>query len=588
MQLPVSLTVHTLTLDGNKSFIFPRMKQDGWCPWRLLEFGHKLNRSTLAFVSNFKRPDNLRHDRCSQSGCAFGQLNQEDYQTKHADECSGCSDVVADEGYIYLVLKSGFFPLITSINESNRDQTIKLISSDSKPKFVAISHVWSDGLGNLQRNAIPKCQLSRLSMMVRSIPGKTISDSFFWLDTICCPPKDGDAQNLAIGMMRDTYEQANEVLVLDSFLLKQAAKPLNDAEVLLRINCSGWTGRLWTLQEGALARSLFFQFSDGPYDLNEGLYRLDQNTDIVFQNTLQSSITKQFFEMRQFTESFASESVKLIALMKSLRFRCTSVLSDEPVCLATMLGLDTLRIVKAPSDKRMLLLWSLIKEIPAEIIFLAGEKLEVDGYRWAPRSFLRQSVKENTQNIKYVDHYEISNAQRGVRGLSVQFPGFALLYEWQDSIGQTFYIRDEHKVWYLVTTDMQYSGLAKSYEQPLDECDHIIRASKIDPFLLPDKSSPQLMLVLRHQATKHTSGLSEGILVIGVSQENQMTYVRSLCGVQIHQMTNAEQALNIHALEKSIGDIETGKAFCGIDARTKCLLLASAVQLHQKWHWCVD
>ena len=304
-------------LDEKDNLFVHRMKEDGWCPWRLSELSSRLDHPCMAFVSNFSTPDNLRHDSCTKGGCTFNKLDQNHYRTKHMDGCSGCFDVVADGTYIYSILKSGFYPLVYLIDQGNQTETMKLTDSGCKTNYVAISHVWSDGLGNLQRNAIPHCQLLNLSSMIRSLPGKTISNGLFWLDTICCPLEGGDAQDLAVGMMRDTYEHASEVLVLDSFLLKHPAKHLSDAEVLLRITCSGWNSRICTLQKGALARSLFFQFADGPYELKKGLQRFNQDNNVVLQNTLKPSITKHFLGIHLFKDSSITESVKIIGLLSA-------------------------------------------------------------------------------------------------------------------------------------------------------------------------------------------------------------------------------------------------------------------------------
>jgi len=61
--------------------------------------------------------------------------------------------------------------------------------------------------------------------------------------------------------MRRTYESARKVLVLDSEL-EVASIDTSPEELLMRISCCGWMRRLWTLQEGALAKELFFQFKE--------------------------------------------------------------------------------------------------------------------------------------------------------------------------------------------------------------------------------------------------------------------------------------------------------------------------------------
>jgi len=87
-----------------------------------------------------------------------------------------------------------------------------------------------------------------------------------------------------MGRIRAVYEEADHVLVLDKSLSPctssvppetsgegdgeadgeasgeaPLAKP---AETCLRILTSTWMRRLWTLQEGVLAKSLYFEFQD--------------------------------------------------------------------------------------------------------------------------------------------------------------------------------------------------------------------------------------------------------------------------------------------------------------------------------------
>lgn len=57
--------------------------------------------------------------------------------------------------------------------------------------------------------------------------------------------------------MRQSYQNANIVLVLDADV-KGSSSDCTSEELLIRITCSGWIQRLWTLQEGVLAQNLYF------------------------------------------------------------------------------------------------------------------------------------------------------------------------------------------------------------------------------------------------------------------------------------------------------------------------------------------
>ena len=61
-------------------------------------------------------------------------------------------------------------------------------------------------------------------------------------------PPDGtgqdDAQSLAMQLMRNTYEDATAVLVLDVWLLSSISIGQSDTEKLMRIFCCIWNTRL--------------------------------------------------------------------------------------------------------------------------------------------------------------------------------------------------------------------------------------------------------------------------------------------------------------------------------------------------------
>jgi hypothetical protein len=66
----------------------------------------------------------------------------------------------------------------------------------------------------------------------------------------------------AMNHLRKPYIEANHVLVLDSYLYTQDSTKLSPLEIWTRILCCSWSRRLWTFQEGRLARNLWYQFAD--------------------------------------------------------------------------------------------------------------------------------------------------------------------------------------------------------------------------------------------------------------------------------------------------------------------------------------
>lgn len=397
-----------------RCLVYFRMRSDGWCPSELSMMFTRLNCAGLYFMSHVERPNPARKhpmirvhpaaasatasaikterefiqpgDLCTKFKCSAYQLHEETYRTKHVEGCPGCYDIVADEREIFRILKSGCIPLILSIDSEDENRHVTLVESGPDVEYVAISHVWSDGLGNVQRNALPRCQMLHLSNLIRSLPGKAHS-VLFWIDTIGCPPDAAvqkEAQNLAISMMRQTYEDACAVLVLDSWLQLQKIDDMDDAEILLKIVCSAWNSRLWTLQEGALAKALYFQFADKQYSLEEGLDSLNKSDNLAVQLSLKASINQRVLDFRRFRDSGNTIEQKIAALTRVCGFRSTSVASDEAICLGALLDLDVMQIVQTRGEDRMVKLWSLLTRVPSTLLFHEYPRLKTKGYRWAP------------------------------------------------------------------------------------------------------------------------------------------------------------------------------------------------------------
>ena len=141
--------------------------------------------------------------------------------------------------------------------------------------YVAISHVWSQGLGNRHNNAVFLCQLQRLQRYANRLVPPAHRPIPIWIDTICVP-LEADARMEAIKTMDAVYQNALAVLVVDQTLIdfdlasaieKGKKRDIRtqlgpegwQIEILMRIKASPWAQRLWTYNEAFLAQLLFFQ-----------------------------------------------------------------------------------------------------------------------------------------------------------------------------------------------------------------------------------------------------------------------------------------------------------------------------------------
>ncbi|KAF6224812.1 hypothetical protein HO133_010006 [Letharia lupina] len=511
-----------------RSSVISNMIKNGWCPSLTSQLRQRFGISALVFISNLERPDSLMHGACSEVRCAFDKVDQKNYIRAHADGCAGaasCFDVCVDKAEMHETLKNDRFPIINVINQNNNLLSMNISGSESTKEYVAISHVWSDGLGNPKANAIPHCQLQALGSMVTSLPVPTSAGNLapFWLDTICCPIEESKDQEAAIRLMRDTYEKASVVLVLDSSTLTLSTTDMNgDVEILMRIFRSRWTTRLWTLQEGALAQRLFVQFANGPYDMQEGIKRIQKNADMSMEYTVIPTILKEFLELRVFQIPSMSTEQKLTAISRALQFRATSVETDEPLCLATLLGFDTQTIMATPPKERMQRFWDSMSGIPPDILFLDSSRMSEDRYKWAPRSFLRTEADGPSQTRRLIYHdYTESVPRFANNGLQLTAPVIKTAFHWNRPVGNAFYIfalKDDEMNgdWYWIRTNMSRAKAAEKYSQPFDRCDHVQECLR----MLPPVSQPKdriLIIMLKRQKSIDVMGETEGFLLYGTS-----------------------------------------------------------------------
>ncbi|TLD32551.1 hypothetical protein E2P81_ATG05527 [Venturia nashicola] len=322
--------------------------------------------------------------------------------------------------------------------------------------YFAVSHVWSDGLGNPQGNSLPRCQLLRIESMAKSIGGNTrvhqVSKAYsttaykhgtvaFWFDTLCIPvqPRYQHLRDFSIQKMQEIYLAAGGVLVLDPDLWRLSSRAPK-VEVMSRVMTSGWRSRLWTFQEGMLANELLIPGENSCFTLNseEDLLLGPRNrTQSIMERLLVGTLWWKYCYLIWniatksdiVREPFSATRV----LLKAVAHRRTTRPGDEAICIATFLGLDPTTLLGAAQEKRMPILMNLLKAIPAHILFTWGPRLESPGLRWAPRTFLSPFGLHDADKVslplKYVPNQQdpkiyipVPTPYLQPQGLAVFFP----------------------------------------------------------------------------------------------------------------------------------------------------------------------
>ncbi|KAI1827709.1 hypothetical protein F4861DRAFT_330806 [Xylaria intraflava] len=206
-----------------------------------------------------------------------------------------------------------------------------------------------------------------------------------------------------LAQMRRIYTRATEVLVLDSWLFGSDARDKNHEEILLKIFSWIWNTRLWTYQEGALARSLYFQFIDVAYNLAAGVREIARNASPVANLTIVQALRVRYHTLRSFRHHETIEA-KLGAVRGALSCRRTSVSTDEALCVAVLLDLNVADIARTEPSLRIQAFWEMLPRIPERVIFGQTARFDIDGLRWAPRTLLGTPSDYPQQSFDSFDH----------------------------------------------------------------------------------------------------------------------------------------------------------------------------------------
>ncbi|KAI0329717.1 hypothetical protein GY45DRAFT_1435246 [Cubamyces sp. BRFM 1775] len=395
--------------DTLEDYADTQLEDHGWCPIELLP----LPNPELFFASLLDRPRIRDHSNCGSKVCGAYQTDEATYRTAHVDATCEC-DFVSVSTSDLEVLRQDKIPVIL-ISE---DLNLEVVETASFP-YIALSHVWADGLGNPVENALPKCQLRRLRSYVVGLYNTYYRDQLstpepavaFWMDTLCVPvAEEAKAfRKQAIQLLGKTYHEATAVLVLDRELEIFNAASAPFFEIGLRILCSGWVKRLWTLQEATLAseahgeEKIYFQMGDGPllyqkYDRDRpAVHTVPNDTDPREVRAEERILLCDDWLMIHLGERLPS--VRAMRIMRkdwspfyvvctAIQHRTTSKAEDVPLCVGSLLGFDISTIAHAPDgEHRLKAFYILMRVIPYSVLWVEDvEKLGIAPFRWAPVS----------------------------------------------------------------------------------------------------------------------------------------------------------------------------------------------------------
>ncbi|KAL4921379.1 hypothetical protein BDW62DRAFT_197956 [Aspergillus aurantiobrunneus] len=330
----------------------------------------------------------LRAQRCMAHRLAI--CEPVEYPFAHdGDHTEGsCTFVDIPMNDVIGIIDAGDIPLISLSREGDLD--LQVVRSTPFNAYTAISHVWTDGMGNPQRSihsttAPHSFRLKSSFKLARWIAQHEKWDRivdrhriYFWIDTLCipvakpqAPERSRDLKFMAMKHITPIFATATNTLVLDSELQDISFPVPNQVcgdEVAARILSSNWMQRGWTLEEMSLSRDVVYQMSCKPYGmmtaLNHSLPRATYRQLPIGKATVQTRravvtvVRRSLLEEKRLTAGpnvfLANRLQKLsqiphfVSIWNSLLSRTTTKAEDGPLIAANLLDFNVAALKNVP------------------------------------------------------------------------------------------------------------------------------------------------------------------------------------------------------------------------------------------------
>ena len=424
-----------------------RMLLAGWCPYWTKVYCERYSSPVLYYLSGIDRSRHEQHPLCTAEGpCNVYDVDNATYETQHASHCAreACRFFGPDLRKLErIILNRGIplirfreIPLAVGCSEDDSDQRNAGMPGDNKRRiittqsvvkidivehafgrpFIAVSHVWAGGLGNIGANELPQCQIDYLFRYARqcqqrryrrqpllfTIDGDDDDDFldrvfgsglaedtntvYMWIDTLCIPADKrlDDLEGLkakCIDKMAHIYALAMHILVVDHNI-KDLPSKADDSDVGLAVELvtCPWMCRSWTFQEACLSKDFSFALRDGL--INPRKLRKAGGV-LSFQRQLFREILTSFEKMPDVLNQAIQEEAEsnnsilvFTEVWNELAVRRTTYPEDLHGILAVLLGLSPLEIfqdsngTKRPPSERMLAIIKSQQSLPLAMLFM--------------------------------------------------------------------------------------------------------------------------------------------------------------------------------------------------------------------------
>ncbi|CAO1597715.1 hypothetical protein XANCAGTX0491_001514 [Xanthoria calcicola] len=453
----------------NNPLLRERFLTNGWCPFQVARLWGLYSPSTAYYLSSLPREPTfggVKHDDCDEIRCKTTTIDPSTYKPQHAESCSTdngmCSMVGVSSSKVADCIKRGRIPLVRFEESVDGILRPEIVESRRGLRYVALSHVWSGGLGNVNMNSMLSCQVRKLFDLLlelrktgddehdRNLGTRKSNDLYreirktfrmplpeppilLWIDTLCVPvgQEHRETRQSALAQMAQIYVEAQCVLVVDPELQKMNHTDLPDEQIFASILCSSWNSRSWTFQEACMARVFYIRFLDGHCVIDEKWHKfMKRIEETAVSNIANLGVGEQAINMRDVVMAEVSDWFRTMPVMtktrgydtrtlmsrsedwqnfvrvwNGLRRRSTTKTDDLYGIIAIMVDLSADEILKLDPRERMKAILRSQSTLPLALLYQNCAKLcDLKGKPlWAPSEIAGDHLKMESEYMSVSD-----------------------------------------------------------------------------------------------------------------------------------------------------------------------------------------
>jgi hypothetical protein len=544
------------------------LSSQNWCPGDIARIGSTLTTLWAIYYLSLlgpSRPD-AQHWECNNRRCSAYHVDDKSYLQRHATGCTCHNFMSADARMTENLILSDQVPLVLAQTPRIGRPQIEVHHFEEGVKdFVAISHVWSDGLGNPFGNYLPRCQVEQIQQWCDEIlpRGLTGQSTLFWMDTLCIPLAN-PAKRKAIKSMVKVYSLAKAVLVIDQDLLK-IPMHIPDLELGARIYSCGWLRRVWTLQEAARSQNLYFRLRDGFVHLETLVRRVSEplTSDVPFDPA--RHLAAEFLIPLATINSIAGDVSRGVGVaINAVQFRDTTNEGDEIACINGILGWEEEEVMPSETSQQIRLQRVFLRQtfIQSDFLFLSGRRMTERGWRWAPAKLTQQSSFQITGPL---------TSTATIDGLHGIYHGIRIIPVPGATLRSAFTLYDQHYDVWLVVSDLSITDTSDVLIQEVRPQIKLLKGGWIDGLRRP-------AILLQHRLPREGGTTSTVGVLVDIEDERDGVYHALFCGSVSLALLPGETVQAFKAMMVALGGPEELA-----NANVELLRVGNGVSKDQKW-----